>query len=384
MRILFIGHEAKRTGAPLVLIDVIKWFAKEKHDCDLLLLNGGELENEYSLVCKNIYLAKHRSLVERGLDKVLSRDPSIATVKKIYRRLKHKNYDMIYANTVVSLSVAAELKKKMHVKTVLHVHELEYAISIQAGLDSFNRKSKSIDLFVAVSNAVKNNLVSNFSLTPNSIKVLYPFPKAIKLSLGDNIQSELDISDKTFVIGGAGQMSWTKGVDIFMLIAKEFSKRAKTNDYKFVWVGGFPLTQRENEQFKTELKKLEIPNIYFTGHVNNTFDYFKYFSVFLMTSKEESLSLVAMESAMLKKPTVYFENSGGANEWIDQDCGVKVPFCDVSRTVDELLRLYDNPSERERLGNNAFSKVNRNFNEEKFGEELKKILKIEKSEQVEQ
>jgi hypothetical protein len=49
-KVLFIGHEASRTGAPLLLLGLIKWFISNSSiKPSVLLKQGGELEAEYEV-----------------------------------------------------------------------------------------------------------------------------------------------------------------------------------------------------------------------------------------------------------------------------------------------------------------------------------------------
>ena len=48
MKILFISHEASRTGAPLSMLTLLEWFkANTKHDAKILLMRSGELRLKY-------------------------------------------------------------------------------------------------------------------------------------------------------------------------------------------------------------------------------------------------------------------------------------------------------------------------------------------------
>jgi glycosyltransferase involved in cell wall biosynthesis len=374
-RILFIGHEATRTGAPLVLLNVIKKLKLANYRCDILLLNGGKLEQEYRSLADKTISANIDSFIIRGLAKVFNQYPEKIAAFKLFYKTKFKKYDLIYANSVTTLIMAVELKKRYQIRILLHVHELEYAINYFVGNIQFNELSGSIDHFVAVSEAVKDILVNRYGIDPEIIDVIYPYPDQPGELFVHETKDKLGISKDTFVIGGAGQMSWTKGVDIFMLIAKEFARQTKNKDYKFIWVGGFPKTKHESEQFFLEKNKLEPANILFTGEVNNSYDYFTCFSVFLLTSKEESFSLVAVENALLKKPVICFEKCGGVNEWVKDGAGIEVPFGDINHAVDTLLKLSESPEMRRELGEKAFEIVTKRFSEESFAGKLMETTK---------
>ncbi len=50
-KVLFIGHDASRTGAPLLLLHFLKWLRQEtRFEFELLLQRGGDLADEYRQV----------------------------------------------------------------------------------------------------------------------------------------------------------------------------------------------------------------------------------------------------------------------------------------------------------------------------------------------
>ena len=50
-KVLFIGHEASRTGAPLLLLHFLKWLRQEtRFEFEVLLKNGGDLVDDYRQV----------------------------------------------------------------------------------------------------------------------------------------------------------------------------------------------------------------------------------------------------------------------------------------------------------------------------------------------
>jgi hypothetical protein len=47
-KILFVGHRADRTGAPILLLHLLRWLRENTELCfELLLLKGGDLEPEF-------------------------------------------------------------------------------------------------------------------------------------------------------------------------------------------------------------------------------------------------------------------------------------------------------------------------------------------------
>ena len=95
----------------------------------------------------------------------------------------------------------------------------------------------------------------------------------------------------------------------------------------------------------------------FVGTQPNPLNYFAAFDVFTLTSRSDSFPLVVLEAATLGKPSVCFDETGGAREFIENDCGFVVPHLDVMAMADAVLNLLGSPDLRTRLGENAKAKV---------------------------
>src|SRR5262245_66680980 len=65
-KILFVGHDATRTGAPFVLLHLLRWLkANTNVGFHLLLLRGGELEPEFAEVSRVSVLASGKDNIIR-------------------------------------------------------------------------------------------------------------------------------------------------------------------------------------------------------------------------------------------------------------------------------------------------------------------------------
>src|SRR5690242_6105013 len=106
--VLFIGHDAGRSGAPLSLLHFLRWLRREHPELpmDLLLLRGGELEADYRQVAEVFVLpvdgATSAARITRKITDRLGLDRSARL-----RRLAPfgREYGVVFGNTVVSLEV---------------------------------------------------------------------------------------------------------------------------------------------------------------------------------------------------------------------------------------------------------------------------------------
>ena len=82
-------------------------------------------------------------------------------------------------------------------------------------------------------------------------------------------------------------------------------------------------------------------NVIVIPNTDNVINYFCEANVFLLTSREESFSMVAMENAMLGNPVVCFDKGNGANEFINNENGYVVPYLNIQAASDAILEMYD-------------------------------------------
>src|SRR5215510_5626685 len=104
-KILFVGHEATRTGAPYVLLHLLRWLrANPSAECRLLLLDGGELVSEFAEVSHVSILGPeevdNNNIVSRGLRYLgYYRRNFIKRVARLKETLIREGVDLIYSNT---------------------------------------------------------------------------------------------------------------------------------------------------------------------------------------------------------------------------------------------------------------------------------------------
>ena len=341
MKILFISHDASRTGAPMVLYHFLKWLQINQSEiqADLLVLRGGNLENHFKEVVCNYFdyeiknTPKKLNRKERILLKLgwLKR-PNLKD--DFLLELSQNNYDVVYANTIASIKFAYELVSKAKpAKFIVHLHELNAIIRLM--LPDFNNYTDLIDQYITPAQIVKDNLLTNWAIPENKIEVVYEFASISEIEKQSNRREE-------FVIGASGTVHWRKGSDVFIQVARYISKCYPEINFKFIWVGKISKTEQlivEEDLFKLDL----TDKVTFIGEVENPEDYYKDFDVFLMTSREDPFPLVCIEVGMLGKPIISFEKAVGTNEVLQQGGGFIVPYLDIETMADKIIEYYNNP-----------------------------------------
>lgn len=344
MNILFVSHDASRTGAPLMLYYFMKWL-KEYHpevSFDLLVLKSGKLEPDFKKLVSNYYVnSKINSggVFKRLFEKIFRSRNAIEFI------LLNK-YDLIYANSVVSLDVSRQIKNQLrfYPKLICHVHELSLIISMLA--KKFHIYNIDVDHFIGASNKVTKMLNEDFGINYSQISTVYEF-SGLEFILNESNKN----NERTeFVVGGAGTGHWRKGTDIFLLIAYWVLKRNPGTNIKFKWVGA--VQSPDNLIFENDIKKLGITdNIEFLGEVENPSELYKNFDVFLLTSREDPFPLVAIEVGKIGVPIICFSNSTGTEEVLQKGGGKVVPYLDIEEMGNQVISYYENDLLREIDGN---------------------------------
>lgn len=146
-------------------------------------------------------------------------------------------------------------------------------------------------------------------------------------------------------------------IDIFYKIVNEH----KNDDWKLEIVGSGSL----KEELENKIEKLGLRGkVDLTGNVPTDVVYKKLSesSIFVLTSKSESFSLVLCEAMNARLPVLSFDIDAGPREIIDDGKnGYLIEDRNVDEMVDKILSLTDNSILRKEIGNNAKQSVNRYY-----------------------
>jgi len=357
MKILFIGHDASRTGAPILLLNLMKWI-KVNTDIsfDLLLLDGGQLENEFNQLSKVYYYrpqkVKRPRYLVRLLHKLLNikQNPIEKYKFKLLQSLNDNNYDLIYGNTIVSSTAINELLSFIKNKpAIIHVHELNDLTSIFK--NEFDKLIKNNVQFITVSNLTKRNLIENHNIPESIISLIYEYIDIEKV-----LKYKQTLINEKFVVHGSGLVQIRKGYDIFISIAKRAKTKYPEIPFQFRWIGFIP--NELDFYIKNDIEQAGLNNyVHFLGSFENPYKKYAESSVFLMTSRQDPFPLVCLEHAALQKPIICFDKGTGISEFVEKDSGLVVPYMDTEAVVDALVLLFTNKELTDNFGITASKKA---------------------------
>jgi glycosyltransferase involved in cell wall biosynthesis len=377
--ILFISHDASRTGAPILLLNFLKWFKQNSQiPFKILLGRGGPLESEFADLAPTLRLDQppRRNLSQKVLSRLGFQEPA----SLLGQWLAQDEVGLIYSNTITNHQALRALSF-LQCPVISHIHELESWI-YRSGKQNFDITKDKTTRFIAVSDAVRDNLVRNHQVRADQIDKVYEFVQTTIISpekaknYNFHTRQQLGIPQEAFVVGSCGTLDWRKGSDLFIQTARLVRHKFPDAPIHFLWLGGG--NPNENLRFfelQYDIQKLKLDSyIHFPGSKSNPQEYFSAFDVFALFSREDPYPLVCLEAASLGKPILCFDESGGEPEFVEEDCGFVIPYLDLETFAEKIHLLSESPALKQQLGETAKQKVQARHDVQLAGSQILNIV----------
>ena len=269
------------------------------------------------------------------------------------QRIRDAHYDGILSNTIANGGLL-RLLEPLGLPFALYVHELETSIRIYAHPNDLTYELSRVSHVFCGSEAVRQNLIAHHGLTTGNTSVLNSLMHTqallAKLAAVDRraVRQRLGIPADAVMVGGCGNAEWRKGVDLFLLVARQVLN-VRPDTY-FVWVG-VNESGEESGRLRYDLDRMGMADrVYLLPPGGDYLDYVACFDVFTLTSREDPYPLVILEAGLNRNPVLCFAQSGGSPDYVGTDTGCLVPYLDLSAMAGVIGRLADDAAERDRLG----------------------------------
>jgi len=336
-KILFLLHEDSKSGAPSALLSFLNYLKKYHHKdfiIDVFVLSSKNgIEDELRSVSRNFFIKRKKKNIIGKIARLFN--PSLKLIHILYK------YDLVYGNTVLTLKHLAKLKQKNpSLKTILHVHESAFMCSILLNKEQATHQFKHIDQIITVSKAALHNLVHNYQVPKNVISIVYPTIQNIKLPLTNKESKNKNVINIVTI----AHPNLTKGTDLIPQIASILKSRPNSLNFKFFVVG----VLNENEYLKSlkaDIQKLKLDNyIELIPHTNTPEKFLEIADIILISSREDSFSLVGIEAVYNNKPIIAFNNAIGLQDILDKDCIFFAEYLNLYDVVVQIELIINNPS----------------------------------------
>ncbi len=337
-RILFVSHDASRTGAPQIALNLLKQFAHRlPFQFSTLLMSGGALTREFAEFSQLEVLNTSHDLNQQAIKKI----------ETLLARNRSSRPLLAICNSMESRSVA-KLLAAQNIPVLFLVHELPSSYS---GAD--------YQSVVQVAGKIVFPCQAVLQETENLISI--PASKKVVLSQGllnenfghgidrtvarQQIRKELNLPPEAKLVLGCGTLDLRKGIDHFAAVARQVIKQHPAQSPHFVWLGGGDRSRHSIFHYiQLDLKQSAVSDqVHFIGERDNVVPYFFAADLFLMTSRVDPFPCVVHEAMAAGAPVITFGNNGGAAEAIAEGAGYVVDYADHHQMAQLIHSLLSQP-----------------------------------------
>jgi glycosyltransferase involved in cell wall biosynthesis len=338
MRLLFFSPFCGRTGSEMGLYQLIRH--ADRSDIKMTVACGakGALSKRFPPDVRVVNYYHALSLAQRAFP---SRSLGLWFANFIFDniiRLIHLRVrpDVWYVNTIVQPRLLA-LARSLGVPCILHTRELEHIFALLKPGDV--EMMISYPKLIIASSQGAANILRVLGRRDN-VEVLYTAIDGERFKIDQQeskaIRQGLGIPREAFVWAMSGTRDPNKNPVGFVRIVAELVKQGPSTH--FLWIGGADTGY--SLYARALATKLGIADkISWVGErADDYLDYLNVADGFVLTSLNESLSVVTLEAAALGKPFVSF-NSGGPKEIFREGMGVVVDSWNVEDIVKAMLQV---------------------------------------------
>lgn len=347
-RVLFLGHDASRSGAPLVLLALIRHLSQISGiECLTILGRGGPLIDDF-VDCSFTYVVESND--NEFLEWNRHSGAFLSEMSKIADNFDNNPPDLVVCNSLESRHLADFFASRGFGPLVNLVHEVA---------DPYD----NVQLSRLLAQAEASIFVSKYQLSRMQKKLAFEKEKAsivqfgaLDASFGSGDREEarralrlsLGIGAKALVVLGCGTMNFRKGIDLFADVASRVIKQLSNGpDIHFVWVGGGE-THYDSAHYWANKAVKDAgceARVHFLGGKAETEQYYLASDLFLMTSRADPFPCVIQEAMACGLPVISFEGKSGAAEAYG-DSGISVAF-DTNAMTETVVHLLTDDADRE-------------------------------------
>jgi glycosyltransferase involved in cell wall biosynthesis len=334
-KMLLIGHDAFRSGAQTLLLEIARFLRKHySAEIEVILLGGGELLSAYqesvpTTVCDS--------------DELLG-----ARLAELHAR----GFGHAVVNTAVAAYAGHALKRHGY-GFVLLVHELPGILRSSGHASHAGDSAKLADTVVFADTAVREGFeqACNVSLANVLIRAQGNYQRVrFSAAARETIRAQLGVDAGACLAIGVGYADLRKGFDLFL--QAWHNARRHGQDVCFVWVGDMhPWIASELE---ADIRAARATgSFHLPGFRKNMADYLSAADVFLLTSRQDPFPTAVLEALAVGIPAIAFDGSGGIPNMLRRlHVGEIAPLGDVdamARALPAVAAAYGTTEARERL-----------------------------------
>lgn len=278
----------------------------------------------------------------------------------LLRDCRSKPPDIVHAQSAAVVRRAAWLAKRLERPMVVTVH------SQVTGRLPESWSNLPIRRIIAVSRAVRSNLVGRVRLADDAIEVV---PSGVDTHHDVQVLPVLD-PEHVPVVGTAGPLEEVKGLPFLLGAAQRVL--ATGRKVEFLIAGAGP----EESNLRRVATSLGIDrHVTFAPNLSDFTTPIAALDVFCLPSLQQGLGTVMLEAMAMGKPVIASGVGGVYSVVKDGETGLVVPPCDSGVLAKRIIDLLDNPDRARSLGEAGRSLVNEQFGVERMIDQTTEVYR---------
>ncbi|MGH9309920.1 MAG: glycosyltransferase [Vicinamibacterales bacterium] len=369
-RIVLTLHEASRTGAPLIGLELARWFRRIPGiDLSIVVARGGPLVPE---------LAECGPVVDV---EALERSGVIPDpVTAVCNWIADAGPSAVICNSAETWPFASAFSLRS-IPVLTLMHEYADAYPVDRLRDLFTASGR----VVFPAEVMRRRAAARAGIDASVLRVapqgLLPGrrPSIDRAVARRTLLEELRVPEDTFVVLGCGVVGPRKGADLVPQIAARVRAYARGRQIVFTWLGAWEAgAGAPMHWIAADMKNLDVrESVVFLGERSAPEHYFVGADAFLLTSREDPFPCVVHEAMAAGLPVVAFAGSGGAPEALDMGAGVVVPYADLDAAAAAIVRLASDHPHYDDVRGRAIERVRTEYDFDRYGRTLVSILRDE-------
>jgi glycosyltransferase involved in cell wall biosynthesis/SAM-dependent methyltransferase len=375
--VLVVSHEASRTGAPILSLNIVQHLQK-KYNVISVLLGDGSIAKDFreasSVVVGPVPAAHNPALASHVIEQVA------------------KSYKIKFAivNSIVSHRVLPALAS-FYIPTISLIHEFSIYIRPKGVLVDATRWSTEM---VFSTSLIHENAVSDNSELKNHPFLILPqgrcepsFAEIDAVSLEKEkarvlkvLRPEGSPADMVVVLG-IGTVQIRKGVDLFIDCAARVMRSAPGRNFRFVWIGMGYDPEKDlgySMYLADQIQRARLQDhVFFMKETENIEAAYEAADILLISSRLDPLPNIGIDAMTRGLPLVCFDKTTGiADILIANGLGEEcvAPYLDTAKMTAQVMAFAASESLSRRVGKQLQQIARKEFDMETYVSKLEQIL----------
>ena len=319
-KILFIVPSLSKGGAERVVATLSRSLSSE-YDINIAVFSSKRIDYEYEGELIDLEIPESQN-------RLIKNFKALRGIKKIKKEIE-PDVSVSFLPEPNLINVLSRTEKE---KTIISVRNMlsrilkNFKIPFFISRYIFKREYKKADAVIPNSEGLKRDLIENFDLPENKIKVINnpcPVEEIQEKSEEDLEKEEIETFEKPTIIT-VGSLTEQKGHWHLIRAFKEAKKEIK--ELNLVIVGEGPL----RSYLERLVENLDLENdVHFLGFKDNPFKYVSRSEVFVLSSLYEGLPNVIIESLACGTPVISTDCKSGPRE-------ILAPNTDITKNTKNI------------------------------------------------